>query len=254
MKYHFVWDENFLGNQMFELSEREKNIVIATIIGGHNAIFTGYRTERLVKAIKLLRNVDTPFVSVESSIEWKSLIGHHSEKGVTQGVVTDANHGFLHFSNISSQGSGVVSWLLTVMGNGWIRLCYASEVVELPAKFQLIAEASNLNSNINGIIDCCDIRYDCPKDCIRNLYSVDDLRRSINRAEHQLSLGHIRNNSKISNINDIEPTSVALAQIEEEHISLETARLGRTIADIFGHNKTFGADLIEAKNCQNICM
>lgn len=258
MKYHFVWDEGFLGNQMLELSEREKNIVIAIIIGGHNATFTGYRTERLVKAVKLLQDVNTPFVSVESPIEPKSLIGEYSRKGLTQGFVTDADNGFLHFSDISSQNGGVTSWLTTVMGNGWIKLCDHGDIVTLPAKFQLIAEASNLdNRNVatNHIMDYCDIRYDCPKDCVRTLYSVEDLRHRVSMVkEHRQSLGYFGNNSYISDIGDIQPTNVALEMIEEENIGIETARLGRTMADIFGHNKTFGADLEAARNCQNICM
>ena len=257
MKYHFVLDEGFLGNRIFELSETERNIIIATIIGGHNAIFTGYRTERLVKAVKLLRNEDTPFVSVECPIESRKLIGDYSGRGLTQGFVTDADKGFLHFSDISSQDSGVTSWLTTVMGNGWIRLYHDGITKELPADFQLIAESSNLNRSvsIDLLLNYCDIRYDCPKVCIRNLYSVEDLKRYISIVkERRQALGILGNNSKIDNINDIYPTSVASVQITVENISLETARLGKTVADMHGHNKTFGSDIDEAKIYQNICM
>ena len=257
MKYHFVWDEGFLGNRMFELSERERDIIIAIIVGGHNAIFTGYRTERLVKAVKLLRNANTPFISVESPIEDRKLIGRYSNEGVTQGFVTDADKGFLHFSDISSQNGGVISWLSTVMGNGWIKLSHNGEVVQLPAGFQLIAEASNLSRDvsISWIMNYCDIRYDCPEVSYRTLYSAEDLiRRIINVKRYLQGMGRVGNNCKIANINDIQPSNLASEKINEEHISLETARLGRTLADILGHVRTFASDLDEATNCQNICM
>lgn len=258
MKYHFVWDEDFLGNHTLELSEMEMNIVIATIIGGHNAIFSGHHTERLVKAIKLLKNADIPFVSVEKPIDWYSLIGSYSNNGVKQGFVTDADKGFLHFSNIPSQDCGVTSWLVTVMENGWIKLCHDGDVVQLPANFQLIAEASYLdcnNQDIKHIVDCCDIRYDCPKLACRTLYSVETLKQYIIRAKgHRQALGRYENNSKIANIIAIDPSSVATEMIETEHISIETARLGRTLADMFGHNRTFASDLEVAKSFRNICM
>lgn len=257
MKYHFVWDEGFLGNKMFELSERERNIIIAIIVGGHNAIFTGYRTERLVKAVKLLRNADTPFISVESPIEDRKLIGRYSDKGVTQGFVTDADKGFLHFSDISSQNGGVISWLSTVMGNGWIKLAHNSEVVQLPAGFQLVAEMSNLSRDVSlsWVMNYCDIRYDCPKKSYRTLYSAEDLIRRISNVErYQQGMGRVGKNCKIANMNDIQPSSVSSMKINEEHISIETARLGRTLGDIFGHGRTFGSDIDEATKCQNICM
>lgn len=258
MKYHFVWDDDFLGNYTFELSEIEKTIVVATIVGGHNAIFSGYHTERLVKAIKLLRNADIPFVSVEKPIDdTRSLIGDYSSDGIKQGFVTDADKGFLHFSNISSQNCGITSWLVTVMENGWIRLCH-NNVVQLPANFQLIAEASYLdcnNQDIKHIVDCCDIRYNCPKAEFRTLYSVETLKRHIFNAKRQQQLaGRTVNNCKITNINDIDPSSVATEKVRIEHTSLETARLGRTMADIFGHIRTFASDLNVAEDCRNICM
>jgi hypothetical protein len=258
MKYHFVWDEGFLGNQMFELSEREKNIVIATIVGGHNAIFTGYRTERLVKAIKFLRNANIPFVSIEKPINERSLIGDYSSDGVKQGFVTDADKGILHFSDISLQSNCVVSWLSTVIGNGWIKLVNDGEVVQLPAGFQLVAEMSNLSNlsvTIRWLKNYCDIRYDCPKDVYRTLYHAEDLMHLvINVKGYQLAMGRVGSNCKIADINNIKPSSIAREKINNERIILETARLGRTLADISGHGRTFGSDLEEAKNCQNICM
>lgn len=61
MKYNFVYDTEVLETFQNFLSEAEMKIVLATVIGKHNAIFYGYKPERLVKAIKRLSN-ETKFV------------------------------------------------------------------------------------------------------------------------------------------------------------------------------------------------
>lgn len=54
MKYNFVYDTDFLEKSSLYLSKEEMDIVFATVIGKHNAIFYGYKPERLVNAIKFL--------------------------------------------------------------------------------------------------------------------------------------------------------------------------------------------------------
>jgi hypothetical protein len=54
MKYNFVYDTDFLAKNVFNLSKEEVDIVLATIIGKHNAIFYGNKPERLVDAVRLL--------------------------------------------------------------------------------------------------------------------------------------------------------------------------------------------------------
>ena len=54
MKYNFVYDTDFLAKNVFNLSAEEVDIVLATIIGKHNAIFYGNKPERLVDAVKFL--------------------------------------------------------------------------------------------------------------------------------------------------------------------------------------------------------
>ena len=61
MKYNFVYDTEVLESMSNILSEDEIKIVLATVIGKHNAIFYGYKPERLIKAIKRLSN-ETMFV------------------------------------------------------------------------------------------------------------------------------------------------------------------------------------------------
>ena len=59
MKYNFVYDTDFLAKNVFNLSTEEVDIVLATIIGKHNAIFYGNKPERLVDAVKLLSHSES---------------------------------------------------------------------------------------------------------------------------------------------------------------------------------------------------
>ena len=65
MKYNFVYDTDFLEKNSVYLSEQERLVVYATVIGKHNAIFYGYKPERLVDAIKKL-TASNPFIEISS--------------------------------------------------------------------------------------------------------------------------------------------------------------------------------------------
>lgn len=54
MKYNFVYDADFLKRNGLLLTREEIDIVFTTIVGKHNAIFYGYKPERLVDAVRLL--------------------------------------------------------------------------------------------------------------------------------------------------------------------------------------------------------
>lgn len=58
MKYKFVYDPSVLESLNNSLSEEETKIVLATVVGKHNAIFYGYRPERLINAIKRLTSTE----------------------------------------------------------------------------------------------------------------------------------------------------------------------------------------------------
>lgn len=72
MNYKFVYDKAFLQMQSLDLSEEEIRIVLATIVGQHNAIFYGYKPERLVNAIRIL-NGGKPFIEAISLIGCSTL-------------------------------------------------------------------------------------------------------------------------------------------------------------------------------------
>lgn len=54
MKYRFTHDAEYLKTHIVDLSENEMLAVLCTVLGGHNAEFYGYKTERIDNAIKLL--------------------------------------------------------------------------------------------------------------------------------------------------------------------------------------------------------
>ena len=54
MKYNFVYDTDFIEKNILCLSAEEVDVVFATVIGKHNAIFCGYKPERLINAVKFL--------------------------------------------------------------------------------------------------------------------------------------------------------------------------------------------------------
>lgn len=57
MRYKFTYDKAFLDANLLNLSSEEVKIILATVIGNHNAIFWGYKPERLADAVKRLSNV-----------------------------------------------------------------------------------------------------------------------------------------------------------------------------------------------------
>lgn len=90
MKYNFVYDTDFIEKNILCLSEEECNVVFATVVGKHNAIFYGYKPERLVKAIKKL-TTDYPFAETSSP----SKIGDD---------LHNANCGILYIKDFNSWG------------------------------------------------------------------------------------------------------------------------------------------------------
>lgn len=91
MKYNFVYDTDFIEKNLLCLSAEEVDVVFATVVGEHNAIFYGYKPERLVKAIKKL-TTDYPFVETSSP----SKIGDD---------LHNANCGILYIKDFDSWGA-----------------------------------------------------------------------------------------------------------------------------------------------------
>lgn len=69
MKYKFTHDAEYLKTHIADLSENEMLAVLCTILGGHNAEFYGYQTERINNAIKLLEEKVQGIIPFNDKIE-----------------------------------------------------------------------------------------------------------------------------------------------------------------------------------------
>lgn len=255
MKYKFVYDEDFIGNSYIGLSEEEAKIVLVTLAGGHNIMLSGYKTDRLVKAISLLRDMGKPFVDVGTNCTSEELVGRYTEDGVHQGLVTDANGGFLHAVNLSWTSCDTTEWLATVMRNGCITLCRGEMAAELPAKFQLIAETDKvcINSAFAHVLSECDIKYTCKESSERELYSVSKLKHELERImeHHYENVNSLKipvtYNREINSVEQVFLTRAGREVLDLHKCNIKILRIARTIADMYGHCHTFSSDVEEAE-------
>ena len=240
MKYKFIIDKPVLDGQFVPLSDTEKDIVIATVIGDYSLLLEGFQTKRITKAIKLLRDYNKPFVTVYKDSTERELIGTNYGDSVKAGLVTDADGGYLYTEDLSSLGVGVISWLRTVMHNTWIKLCHTgSNTVTLPANFKLIAGTERRISDYDfkGIIEMCDIRYRCEEDEHREVYSLCYLRDEIDR---------IKTFSKDFDNNIVRLTKSAEARMTILQCKDNTIRLAKTLSTIKGQTLVMLNDLESA--------
>lgn len=126
MKYKFVYDKAFLQMQSLDLSEEEIRIVLATIVGQHNAIFYGYKPERLVNAIRKLIGY-IPFIEVSSPISCTTLAGRcvnavHGIAYIRQMDSFDKDCLDLLVSNTTNVGRGA-QYIATVSSNPCVTVC-----------------------------------------------------------------------------------------------------------------------------------
>lgn len=239
MKYKFIINEPSLDGRFVMLSETEKDIVIATIIGNYSLFLEGFQTKRITNAIKLLRDYNKPFVTIHEDSTENELIGTNDRGGVKKGMVTEADGGYLYTEDLSSLRLGVISWMGTVMHNTWIKLCYNGQTVTLPANFKLIAESKRGRDNINfkRIISWCDIRYRCELDEHREMYSLCYLKEEIDKIK------------RFSEEFDDDATHFT-QRAERRMYSLlcndNTIRLAKTLSTIKGHNLVMYNDLDSA--------
>lgn len=240
MKYKFIIDKPVLDGQFVPLSDTEKDIVIATVMGDYSLLLEGFQTKRITKAIKLLRDYNKSFVTVYKDTTERELIGANYGDSVKAGLVTDADGGYLYTEDLSSLDVGVVCWLRTVMHNTWIKLCcHGRDTVTLPANFKLIAETKRRKNDYDfkGITDMCDIHYCCEEDEHREVYSLGYLREEIDR---------IKMFSKDFDNNIVRFTKSAEASIPRLQCKDNTIRLAKTLSTIKGQTLVMLNDLESA--------
>jgi hypothetical protein len=239
MKYKFIFDNSSLDGQFVALSETEKNIVIATVIGDYSLFLEGFQTKRITKAIKLLRDYNRPFVTINKETKNEELIGEDNGKRVKIGKVTEANSGYLYTEDLSSLTNSALDWMYAVMKNGWIKLCSSGSVVTLPANFKLIAETEKRTDGVDFmcIVNMCDIRYRCEEVEDREAYSLGYLKDEIDR---------IKRFSEGFDDDAIRFTERAEASILRLHYKDNTIRLAKTLSTIKGHSLVMYNDLDSA--------
>lgn len=87
MNYNFVYDTN-MSNLFCDLTEEERRVVLATVVGKHNAIFWGYKPERLMKAVA---NISLDFISslpnLDKNYEYQRILLRSQNEGGWQNEV-----------------------------------------------------------------------------------------------------------------------------------------------------------------------
>lgn len=139
MKYKFIYDDAFLESRLVELSCEEIRVVLATIIGQHNAVFYGYKPERLVNVIKKLYDTKKPWVDVPCTTSVGKIYSDLLPQG-DGGVMCFDN---IDYNTITQQSELTpiasdthVQFIATLRGNPWSTIP-------------------------GGLHDCFDIMYEC---------------------------------------------------------------------------------------------
>ena len=260
MKYKFVYDEGFLSDNFVELSKIEREIVLATVLGGHNAVFYGYKPSRLTKAIKLLSDKREPFVNVPLGTTLTGLIGNGD--GFVKGYCPNANGGILCVNKLNQQSATFRYMLDVVMHNQNVALAHAGTYKEFPAKFQLIATMGNTISwsTYNDVLDSCDVVYECKQSTEPIPMSVESLRYDLERA---IIRRNVRGPDKVCDLTSIQEAGLSsqcrddereleLSGISEE-LRLRYVKVARSLAYIRGHGLVWARDLESARNYYSPC-
>ena len=293
-KYKFVYDDGFFEKAFIQLSLDELKVVMATVLGGHHAIFYGYKPERLANAVKILRmNPDTtPFVEVPYTSSLEKLCGGGED--LHKGLVSEADKGFLYVPNINDLTYSELSILSVVMKEKRIHLSRAGNNITHNADFQLVATSASCNcggldsdsqtcicsrdtlkrwwNKSKNITEQCAIFYKCERNDQKVSQSVAKLKKDIEAAwEHHknfLNYEYIERgyyptkDCELQHSNHVhfssEAKSLYIDLKEHGRYSEETllnfARVARTFADINGHDTTHTDDLNDARELYNNCV
>lgn len=259
MKYNFVFDQEFLGNSLFDLSEEECDIVRAVVTGGHNICIRGYRPERIVNAIKAVINAFNPCPMIEapSSIDIENFCGGGTD--LKMGSVSLANNGILIMRDLDNFRSSVLSMLVVPMDNGTITLSRGGNSVKHPAKFQLVATLTGKDGDsisTRNILNRCEIDYLCSHQTDRHLVRIDRLVSQVGSdwLNHKCAIDGLNyKNQEIDDMSKLEFTTEALGLYERDIKECFTnplmiVKVARTLADMRGHLRIRCADLEKAKS------
>jgi hypothetical protein len=219
MKYNFVYDKEFR-DRFAELTKEEISVVLATIVGRHNAIFWGYKPERLVNAIEKL--CDCPFVNVKED-----------------GYIEKANGGVLYTPTLDSFDMERQNDIYAISQNG-------------VKKFQVVATCDmgvpavkiipNLLGNFDIVYKC---KFSLANDVGNMSTTWDKLRDKVSRAiryKKTLHSGkHITSDFTMVktywNRMSFQERYIS-AKEKNENLALKIAKVARSISDITDESMT----------------
>lgn len=154
MKYHFVYDEAYLALRDLRLSDEECKVVLATVIGNHNALFYGYKPERLVNEIKKLSS----HMRFSREGEFMGFVDIDAENM----HVPSVEH-YTDYCDYAKNGGVYIKGIENMSLQLQTELSIKSE--NTTREFQLVATATTPGSVINSVIipllDNFDIVYKC---------------------------------------------------------------------------------------------
>ena len=244
MNYKFIFDKDFSEKYMIELSQEELRIVIATVLGGHNALFYGYKPERLVNAIKSLSKIlHSEEPSSDISIEEFCGGGPNLHKC----VISNADGGILIMNNIQDFRTSIIQMLRVFITNKNITLSRAGNNVTYPCNFQLIATTSSVfeyQDKLKLVTKYCDVIYCCKTGIERDTYKTSIISRIFNDSyEAYIRTCSFRKNYS-AKLSELGMTDIAVAEHGDPDIKIK--RLAKTIAAIKGHGKIWDTDIDDA--------
>jgi hypothetical protein len=137
-----VYDTDFLEKNCIYLSDEERLVVLATVVGQHNAIFYGHEPERLIKAIKMLTS-NYPFV------EATNLLVAEVEEDLRK-----ATDGILYMKDFDSWGIITQQFFYPYSINDKNRDC----------QFIATATENPFDTVVPDMINNFDIIYECKND------------------------------------------------------------------------------------------
>lgn len=256
MKYSFIFDQDFLDEKLFFLSQEEIHLIECVITGGHNVCLRGYKPERIVDAIKTVVGNTQTVVEPSLDISFQDFVGGGPE--LNPGAVSLANDGILVMKNLNEFRASVAEILVAPMENGTVILSYGGKSVEYRAKFQLITTLSakdSLNSS-HSAVSKCDIDYVCRYKDDRGVIKASELKNSVETAWecHQSIHNSIEKNQEITGFVSRDFST----QAWEKYVgyilstypscSLRIAKVARTLADMRCHTQIRCYDLETAES------
>ena len=257
MKYTFVFDKDFKKGCFMELSDEELRVVIASVIGGHNTLFYGYKPERLVKAFKYLSSKSDVHIEEPSSdVTIDDFYGGGAD--LHKGIVTKADKGVLIMNNINKFKGSIISLSWMAMEQKQITLARAGRSTVFPCDFQMVATVEcDTHKDIKSIENWelvsslakrCDIVYECTPYPSVNLYATSPINMYYDYLEKYSRYCEPRGNGSAP------ATAFHLSSLSMEKygtVEDKTKRLARTLGAMQGHQNIWAYDIYEALSYNN---